>query len=59
VEVLKVSRIFSPSSDSKGNKFGELGYQMKRKSGWRLSGQQGIRVEVIRIYLQKKLEIGR
>jgi len=34
----------SPSSDSNGNKFGELGYQVNRKSGWRLSGYQVIRV---------------
>ncbi len=43
--VLTAFGTFSHSSDSNGNKFGELGYQMNRKSGLRLSGQQVIRVE--------------
>ena len=43
--VLTAFGTFSPSSDSNGNKFGELGYQMNRKSGWRVSGQQEIRVK--------------
>ena len=42
--VLTAFGTISHSSDSNVNKFGELGYQMNRKSGWRLSGQQDIRL---------------